>query len=146
MSILNSAISSDTKEITVSNINDLYSVIYFDEYLHWSTHLNYNSLIPYALSNLFNGDQIDERILEWLRKKINRLFLPLKFNSTFKLQNLEEKIISSSLKIFDKLLLLHCINPDLINQELISIAINEYNQEEAGTEKDEHKHLLSKLI
>lgn len=146
MSILNSAISSETKEITVSNINDLYSVIYFDEYLHWSMHLNYNSIIRYALSKLFDGDQVDDRILEWLRKKINRLFLPLKFNSTFKQQDLEEKIISSQLKIFDKLLLLRFINPDINNQELISIAINEYNQEEAGIEKDNHRRLLSKLI
>lgn len=146
MSILNSAISSETKEITVSNINDLYSVIYFDEYLHWSTHFNYNSIIHYALSILFDVDQIDEQILEWLRKKINRLFIPLKFHSTFKLQELEEKIISSPLKIFDKLLLLYCINPDINNQELISIAINEYNHEEAGIEKDNHRHLLSRLI
>ena len=146
MSILNSVISSETKELTVSNINDLYNVIYFDDNLHWSIYLNYNRIIPYAISVLFEGNQIDERILEWLKKKINNLFLPLKFNTTFKQQNLEEKIISSPLKIFDKLLLLRIINPDINNQELISLAIKEYNQEEEGTEKTEHRRLLSKLI
>lgn len=146
MSILNSALSTEAKEIIVTNIDDLYNVIFFDELIHWSIHLNYRNIICYALSILFDGNQIDIKVLSWLRKKINRLYLPLKFNSTFKQQDLEEKIISSPLKIFDKLLFLHCINPDLKNQDLISIAITEYNKEEDSAEKNEHRQILFRLI
>lgn len=100
---------------------------YYDT-IHWSTCINQNKAVIYALSHLFKDGSINENILHWIKTNFNKNGYSVKTEISFNLTSYEESIKSSSLNIFDKLFLLKLINPKFKDKEMLSLAIKEYNK------------------
>jgi len=141
-----SANKTKSKEIIIHNDNELSLLIKYGDAIHWSTCINQNKAVIYALSHLFKDGSVDENILHWIKMDFGKNRYTIKADMSIDSTFYEESIKSSSLNIFDKLLLLKIINPQFKDKEMLSIAINEYDKMESSTKKSECRAILSRII
>lgn len=141
-----SANKTKSKEIIIHNDNELSLLIRYCDAIHWSTWIKKNKAVIYALSHLFKDGSANENILHWIKMNFNEKSYFIKTEITFDLTSYEESIKSSSLSIFDKLLLLKIVNPKFKDKEMLSLAIKEYKKIESSTEKKECRAILFRMI
>lgn len=141
-----SANKTKSKEIIIHNDNELSLLMRYYDTIHWSTCINQNKAVIYALSHLFKDGSINENILHWIKTNFNKNGYSVKTEISFNLTSYEESIKSSSLNIFDKLFLLKLINPKFKDKEMLSLAIKEYNKIESSKTKNECRTILYRII
>ena len=67
-------------------------------------------------------------------------------DKTFDTYAFEESVRSSSLDVFDKIILLKLVNPQFRDNEMFSLAIEEYNKIESVEKKRECRIILSDIF
>lgn len=138
--------NSESKEIIIHNNEELDLLIEYCDTIHWFTFIKQNRAKRYALSHLFIGGVVNKKILCWLKKEYihNRDYI--KFEEPFNTNTFEELVKSSSLDVFDKILLMKLVNPQFRDKELLSIAIEKYNKIESKEEKKECRKILYNIF
>lgn len=137
---------SETKELLIHNDSELDTVINYWNHIDSFFHLNVNKAINYAFSVLFNDGVANEKYLNWLTRVINGNHRPIIIESSLNIDELEQRIKSSSINIFDKLLLLKTIKPDFNDKVLLSIAITEFKEEKSPSKKEDYLSILRRII
>lgn len=145
--IIISAINTESKEIIIHNNDELELLIQYYDTIHWATHVRLNRAIIYALSNLFTDGVVNENILYWIKRNYNRI--QFSFNTDtpfFNTADFGELVKSSSLNIFDKLMLLKYTSPQFKDTKLLLSAIDEYNKTESIIEKEKYRDILIRIL
>lgn len=146
LNIIIAANLSETKELLIHNDSELDTVINYWNHIDRFFHLNVNKAINYAFSVLFNDGVANEKYLNWLTRVINGNHRPIIIESSLNIDELEQRIKSSSINIFDKLLLLKTIKPDFNDKVLLSIAITEFKEEKSPSKKEDYLSILRRII
>lgn len=144
--IVISAISTESKEIMIRNNDELDLLMKYYDTIHWATHIRLNRAITYALSNLFTKGVVNENILYWIKHNYNRVHFSFNPDTSFNVTDFGELVKSSSLNIFDKLILLNYTFPQFKDSKMLLSAINEYNKIESVTEKEEYRKILTRVL
>ena len=145
--IIISAINTESKEIIIHNNDELELLIQYYDTIHWATHVRLNRAIIYALSNLFTNGVVNENILYWIKRNYNRI--QFSFNTGtlfFNTADFGKLVKSSSLNIFDKLMLLKYTSPQFKDAKLLLSAIDEYNKTESIIEKEKYRDILIRIL
>ena len=145
--IIISAINTESKEIIIHNNDELELLIQYYDTIHWATHVRLNRAIIYALSNLFTNGVVNENILYWIKRNYNRI--QFSFNTDtpfFNTADFGKLVKSSSLNIFDKLMLLKYTSPQFKDTKLLLSAIDEYNKTESIIEKEKYRDILIRIL
>lgn len=137
---------SESKEIIIHDDKELEMLMKYSDTIHWSSSIKLNRAKIYALSHLFVRDSVNDRILCWLKSLhgYHRDFIML--DKTFDIDAFEESVRSSSLDVFDKIILLKLVNPQFRDNEMFSLAIEEYNKIESAEKKRECRIILSEIF
>lgn len=144
--IIISAINTESKEIIIHNNDELELLIQYYDTIHWATHVRLNRAIIYALSNLFIDGVVNENILYWIKRNYNRIQFSFSTDTPFNAADFGELVKSSSLNIFDKLMLLKYTSPQFKDSKLLLSAIDEYNQIESTIEKEKYRDILLRIL
>ncbi|MBQ8205249.1 MAG: hypothetical protein IJZ78_05450 [Alistipes sp.] len=144
--IVISAISTESKEIIIHNNDELDLLMKYYDTIHWATHIRLNRAIIYALSNLFTKGVVNENILYWIKHNYNRIHFSFNPDTPFNTTGFGELVRSSSLNIFDKLILLKYTSSQFKDSKMLLSAINEYNKIESVTEKEEYRKILMRVL
>ena len=144
--IIISAINTESKEIIIHNNDELELLIQYYDTIHWATHVRLNRAIIYALSNLFINGIVNENILHWIKRNYNRIQFSFSTDTPFNAADFGELVKSSSLNIFDKLMLLKYTSPQFKDSKLLLSAIDEYNQIESTIEKEKYRDILFRIL
>lgn len=137
---------TDSKEILIHNNEELKLLMEYGHTIHWFANLKQNSAKIYALSHLFAKDEIDKEIIFWLKKEFFRNYGYIKLEKPFKMDDFEESVKSSSLDVFDKIVLLKLVNPQFRDKEMLSLAIEEYKKIESEQQKEECRNVIISLF
>ena len=105
-----------------------------------------NRAITYALSNLFTNGVVNENILYWIKRNYNRIQFSFNTDTPFNTTDFVELVKSSSLNIFDKLILLKYTSPQFKDSKLLLSAIDEYNKTESTIEKEKYRDILIRIL
>ncbi len=62
------------------------------------------------------------------------------------MDDFEESVKSSSLDVFDKIVLLKLVNPQFRDKEMLSLAIEEYKKIESEQQKEECRNVIISLF
>jgi len=144
--IIISAINTESKEIIIHNNDELELLIQYYATIHWATHVKLNRAITYALSNLFTNGVVNENILYWIKRNYNRIQFSFNTDTPFNTADFGELVKSSSLNIFDKLMLLKYTSPQFKDSKLLLSAIDEYNKTESTIEKEKYRDILIRIL
>ena len=80
-----SANKTKSKEIIIHNDNELSLLMRYYDTIHWSTCINQNKAVIYALSHLFKDGSINENILHWIKTNFNKNGYSVKTEISFNL-------------------------------------------------------------
>ena len=144
--IIISAINTESKEIIIHNNDELELLIKYYNTIHWATHVRLNRAIIYALSNLFIKGVVNENILYWIKRNYNRIQFSFNTDTPFNTTDFVELVKSSSLNIFDKLILLKYTSPQFKDSKMLLPAIDKYNKTESTIEKEEYREILIRIL
>lgn len=135
-----------SKEIIINDDKELELLMTYSDSIHWISSIKLNKAKIYALTHLFVGDRVNDRILYWLKNLhgYHRDFIIL--DKTLDIHVFEDSVRSSSLDVFDKIILLKLVNPQFKDNEMFSIAIEEYNKIESVEKKRECRNILSDIF
>ena len=103
------------------------------------------SQIP-RLSNLFIKGVVNENILYWIKRNYNRIQFSFNTDTPFNTTDFVELVKSSSLNIFDKLILLKYTSPQFKDSKMLLPAIDKYNKTESTIEKEEYREILIRIL
>lgn len=137
---------TETKEIIIHDDKELGLLMEYSDTIHWISSLKLNRAKIYALCHLFVGDCINDRVLNWLKSlhAYQRDFVML--DKSFDTHVFEELVRASSLDVFDKIFLLKLVNPQFRDIEMLSLAIEEFNEIKSTEKKRECRIILSDII
>lgn len=137
---------TESKEIIIHEDKELELLMDYCDTIHWISYVKLNKAKIYALSHLFVGNRVNDRILYWLKNLhgYHRDFIML--DKTLDTHVFEESVRSSSLDVFDKIVLLKIVCPQFRDNELFSLAIEEYNKIESVDKKRECRIILSDIF
>lgn len=137
--------NTESKEILIQNNEELELLIEYSDAIHWFSSIKQNIAKIYALSHLFVGDIVEERIMRWLKKEYlsHRGFII--FENPFNIKSFEVLVKSSLLDIFDKIVLMKLVNPEYRDKEMLSMAIERYNIIESKDERRECRYIISSM-
>ena len=137
---------TDSKEITIHDDKELELLMDYCDTIHWISSVKLNKAKMYALSHLFVGGRVNDRILYWLKnlQGYHRDFIML--DETLDTHVFEESVRTSSLDVFDKIVLLKLVFPQFRDNEMFSLAIEEYNKLESVENKRECRIILNDVF
>lgn len=138
---------TESKEIIIHDDKELELLMaYSDTIDYWIASIKLNKAKIYALSQLFVGDRVNDRVLHWLKSLHGYQRDVIMLDKTFDTYAFEESVRSSSLDVFDKIILLKLVNPQFRDNEMFSLAIEEYNKIESVEKKRECAIILSEFF
>lgn len=137
---------TESKEIIINDDKELELLMAYSDSIHWISSIKLNKAKIYALTHLFVGDRVNDRILYWLKNLhgYHRDFIM--HDKTLDIHVFEDSVRSSSLDVFDKIILLKLVNPQFKDNEMFSVAIEEYNKIESVEKKRECRNILSDIF
>ena len=141
-----SAEQTESKDIIIHDNKELELLIDYSNTIQWYALTKLNNAIIYALSHLFDGNRVNARILNWLKDRHGYCQGYIILDETFDTHAFEELVKSSSLDVFDKIVLLRLVYPQFRDNELLSLAIEEYQNIESVEKKKECRILLSEFF
>lgn len=141
-----SAEQTESKDIIIHDDKELELLMDYSNTIQWYSSTKLNNAIIYALSHLFVGDRVNTRILDWLKDRYGYRQEYIMRDKTFDTHAFEELVRSSSLGVFDKIVLLRLVYPQFRDNEMLSLAIEEYQKIESVEKKRECRIILSKFI
>lgn len=128
--------NTESKEILIHNNKEMDLLIEYGYTIQWSAYMQQNKAKIYALSHLFVGDVVNEKILHWLKREFIHTHSSIMFDVPFNINTFEELVKSSSLDVFDKIALLKLASPQFKDNELLSMAIEKYNKIDSSKERE----------
>ena len=137
---------TESKEIIIHDDKELELLMAYSDTIHWIASIKLNKAKIYALSQLFVGDRVNDRVLHWLKSFHGYQRDVIMLDKTFDTYAFEESVRSSSLDVFDKIILLKLVNPQFRDNEMFSLAIEEYNKIESVEKKRECRIILSDIL
>lgn len=138
--------NTESKEIIIHDKEELSLLFEYSDTIHWYASVQSNMAKRYALSHLFVKDEIDKKILAWLKKEFFRNRGYIKLEKPFDVDDFEESVKSSSLDVFDKIVLLKLVNPQFKDKEMLALAIEEYKIIEQVQRKEECRKVIYSLF
>lgn len=136
---------TESKEIIIHDDKELELLMAYSDTIHWIASIKLNNAKMYALSQLFVGGSVNDRVLHWL-KSFHGFQRVIMLDKTFDTYAFEESVRSSLLDVFDKIILLKLVNPQFRDNEMFSLAIEEYNKIESVEKKRECRIILSDIF
>jgi hypothetical protein len=137
---------TESKEIIIHDDKELELLMAYSDTIHWIASIKLNKAKIYALSQLFVGDRVNDRVLHWLKSFHGYQRDVIMLDKTFDTYAFEESVRSSSLDVFDKIILLKLVNPQFRDNEMFSLAIEEYNKIESVEKKRECRIILYDIL
>lgn len=137
--------NTESKEIIINDDKELELLMEYRDTIQWLASVKLNKAITYALSHLFEGGNVNENILRWLKKLDVYYRDCFILDDTFDTNAFDELVRSSSLDVFDKIFLLELIYPQFRDNDMFSLAIEEYHKIKSEEKKKECRRILSSI-
>lgn len=140
-------ITNEKSELVINNKEMLENFMMYQKTLHWSSHVNINNVLTYALSILFyEANKSVKRILNWIKKQDMILFRRFELIDTFDKQDFITRTLASELELYDKLFLLNLVGEKADYQHLIRPAIESLKTEKSEEKKKQIKKILYEVL
>ena len=146
LSLIIPVINKSVTELSINTFENLLNFIEYQKTLHWHYDIDTGSVLNYALKNLFNKNNVNKIILNWVKNRQDIRRKKFELEDSFNKQEFKTKTISSKLELHDKLYLLHLVSEKSDYEDLIRPTIESLKIEKSENKKKEIKRVLYEVL
>jgi hypothetical protein len=132
--------------IEIQEIGDLFSFIYFYEYIHWAYRIDVSSVFNFALDNIFEDEYKTDIVIQWLMSVWNHHSFYEKKTSFRKNPGYIRSIAESDIEPCYKLFLLKVVGERQDYEPFIKASMQGYNKLKSPRAKQVIRNILAELI
>lgn len=140
-------LTKEESELVINNQEMFENFMKYQKTIHWSSFVNINSVLNYALSVLFNeANKFVNSILNWIKNQDMIRFRRFEIIDTFNKQEFISRTLASELELYDKLFLLNLVGEKVDYQHLLRPAIESLKTEKSEEKKKQMKRVLYQVL